>query len=136
MALSEHEQRLLEEMERRFYQSEADVVETSSAVRQRPNYRAVVLGVVVFLIGVAVLLGGVAARQMLLGVVGFCVMVGGVALMFMRGSAAAGAGAASGRPAGSAGDAAKGGHPAGRKRGSGFVRRMEDRWDRRMDGDL
>lgn len=103
MALSEHEQRLLDEMERGLYRSEADVME-ASAVRRRVNYRSLVLGVLVVLVGIVVLLGGVAAQQLWLGLIGFAVMIGGVLLMTSRGTEEVGdsaeAGASDGKPSG------------------------------------
>lgn len=101
MALSEREQRLLEEMERSLYSSESDVLETSPGVQRRPNYRAIVIGILLVLLGIGILLGGVIANMLWLGVIGFAAMLGGVLYIFSprnqtvtetsnRGSAAAG----------------------------------------------
>jgi hypothetical protein len=87
MALSEHEQRLLDEMERGFYQSEADLMQAVPSVRRVVNYRSIVLGVIVVLLGIGVLLGAVAAQQLWLGLIGFAAMLGGVVLMLARGPA-------------------------------------------------
>lgn len=122
MALSEREQQLLEEMERHLYQSEADVVHPSA--RRTIDYRALVLGIVVALVGVGALIGGVAAQQPWLGVIGFVVMLGGVLLAFGRGGssdaseAAPGSGARPSRPA-----------------KESLSDRMSRRWDERMDGE-
>lgn len=86
MALSEREQRLLDELERGFYQSEADVMRTQSEARRRVNYRSVVLGILVVVVGVGILIGGVAAQQLWLGLIGFAAMLGGVMLMLMKGT--------------------------------------------------
>lgn len=126
MALSEHEQRLLEEMERGFYQSEADVMEAGVSGRRRINYRSLVLGIIVVLVGIGVLLGGVAAQQLWLGLIGFAVMVGGVLLMTARGSEPDDAEA---RPDRSSGESPK------RESRETFSERMERRWDERMEGD-
>ena len=53
MPLSEQEQRLLEEMERNLYRNDADFVAAVGGVRgRRPNYRAIVLGVLLAVAGV------------------------------------------------------------------------------------
>ncbi len=126
MGLSEREQQLLDEMERRLYQSEADVVQTTQGVSTQFNLRALVLGIVVGLVGIAILVGGVAAQQLWLGVVGFAVMLGGSLLAFSKreasplGSAAPGRGSAKAVP------------PQSRE---SFTDRMQRRWEERMDGD-
>ncbi|MFT4232057.1 MAG: DUF3040 domain-containing protein [Leucobacter sp.] len=119
MALSEHEQRLLDEMERGFYQSEADVMQTVPASRRRVNYRSLVLGILVVLVGVGVLIGGVAVQQLWLGLIGFAVMLGGVLLMFSRGSEA--------ETERLKESPAKGDAPR-----ESLSERMERRWDERM----
>lgn len=130
MALSEHEQRLLEEMERGLYQSEADVLQTGQGASRRVNYRSLVLGIVVVLIGVGVLIGGVAIQQLWLGLIGFAVMVGGVLLMLSRGSEPESAES----PAESSGNDRSGGRVRGNASES-FSDRMERRWDERMGGE-
>lgn len=128
MALSEHEQRLLDEMERSFYQSEADVMQTVPGARRRVNYRSLVLGIIVAIVGIGVLVGGVAAQQLWLGLIGFAVMLGGVMLMFARGSDV--------DPGVEAilGDA-DGGSGARSATRESFSERMERRWDERMEGE-
>ncbi|WP_336659199.1 DUF3040 domain-containing protein [Leucobacter sp. USHLN153] len=127
MALSEHEQRLLDEMERGFYQSEADVMQAGSSQHRRLNYRSLVLGIVVVILGIGVLIGGVAAQQLWLGLIGFAVMLGGVMLMLSRRSSetltveditSAQSGGGSAKPA-----------------KESFSERMERRWDERMGDD-
>ena len=78
MPLSEQEQRLLDEMERSLYHSDADDVTTVGARRGRANYTAILLGLVGALVGIALLIVGVSARQPLIGVLGFVVMFAGV----------------------------------------------------------
>lgn len=127
MALSEREQRLLDEMERGFYQSEADVMQTVPASRRRVNYRSLVLGIIVVLVGVGVLIGGVAAQQLWLGLIGFAVMLGGVMLMFWRGSEPS-------IESELAGETKNGGAQGAAARES-LSERMERRWDERMGGE-
>ena len=62
MPLSEHEQRLLDEMERSLYHNEADDVTTVGGGRARPNYTAIALGIIAGVIGIALLLVGVVSR--------------------------------------------------------------------------
>ncbi|SJN08380.1 Membrane protein [Leucobacter sp. 7(1)] len=123
MALSEHEQRLLDEMERGFYQSEADVMQTGSVRRRRVSYRSLVLGIIVVLVGIGVLIGGVAAQQLWLGLIGFALMVGGVTLMLSRGSDSV-----------TVEDVLNGASSSSSSRES-LSERAERRWDERMEGE-
>ncbi|MEQ1736062.1 MAG: DUF3040 domain-containing protein, partial [Rhodoglobus sp.] len=67
MPLSEHEQRLLEEMERSLYQSDADFVATVNPRRGRTNYTLVAVGVLIAVVGIAALVAGVIIQQPLVG---------------------------------------------------------------------
>lgn len=78
MALSEREQRLLEEMERNLYQNEADVLTTLGQSRRAPNYTAIVIGVVVAVAGIGLMIAGVSADLTWLGIAGFAVLFTGV----------------------------------------------------------
>ena len=126
MALSEHEQRLLDEMERRFYQSEADVMPAASGPRPRLNYRSIVLGVLVTLLGIGVLIGGAAAQQLWLGLLGFVVMIAGVVLFFSRRTDANEVAAE---------DQSKGSTPAAGQGRESLSDRAERRWNERMEGE-
>ncbi|QHC66478.1 DUF3040 domain-containing protein [Rathayibacter oskolensis] len=128
MPLSEHEQRLLDEMERNLYQNDADFVAAVSKGRGGTNYRALVLGILLAIVGLAVLVTGVAIRQPLVGVGGFALMLAGV-VVAMR--PAAGGSAESGLP--TAGRTAKP-RPSSGRQGSGFMDRLNERWDNRGDG--
>ncbi|UOQ61113.1 DUF3040 domain-containing protein [Leucobacter rhizosphaerae] len=123
MALSEHEQRLLDEMERGFYRSEADVLQTASTTSRRVNYRSLVLGIIVAIVGIGVLIGGVAAQLLWLGLIGFAIMLGGVMLMLARGSESEAI--PEQEPSSST--------PQGSR--ESFSERMERRWDERMEGE-
>lgn len=124
MPLSEHEQRLLDEMERNLYQSEADVVSSPTAGSLRPNYRGIVLGAVVVVAGLAALLVGVIMKQPVVGVAGFVVMGAGVFLALRPARPDAAQRAASPRPAGQKQQSS----------GGGFAETMQRRWDKRRDG--
>ena len=115
MPLSEREQRLLEEMERNLYGHDADFVSATPSVR--PNYRAIVLGAVLIVVGLGVVLAGVMLSQPLVGVAGFGVMLLGGFLAMKPGAPIAKA------------------KPNAKTRStSGFMDRMNQRWDRRHDG--
>ncbi|MBK5238884.1 MAG: DUF3040 domain-containing protein, partial [Actinomycetales bacterium] len=77
MPLSEHEQRLLDEMERGLYGREADVMQAPTSESLRPNYRAIVVGVLVAAAGLAALVTGVMTHLVVVGVVGFALMFTG-----------------------------------------------------------
>jgi hypothetical protein len=124
MPLSEHEQRLLEEMERSLYQNDADFVAKVGGKRARPAYRSIVLGILVAVVGVAVLVTGVFVQLPIVGILGFVVMFGGVLLAIAPGKRVA-----------IDPDAAAAGTSGKPSRGQpGFMDRMNDRWDKRQDG--
>lgn len=126
MALSEHEQRLLDEMERQLYQHEADVVSSSERGGQVSS-RAVVLALLAVAVGIGVVVGGLALQQPLVGVAGFVLMLAGVVFAFSgRGERGVSGGRGSG--------ARRGSGPGGAQRGSRFMDRLEERWDRRRGG--
>ena len=123
MPLSEQEQRLLEEMERSLYQNDADFVATVNPNRGMTNYRTLVIGVLIGVVGVATLVAGVIVRQPLIGILGFAVMFGGVLLIFApprKGSAEA--------------PTATPTPPKTRGGSSSFMSNLNERWDKRQDG--
>ena len=127
MPLSEHEQRLLDEMERNLYQNDADfVAHISHAPRRRSAYRSVVLGVLVAVVGVAALITGVFLQQPVIGILGFLVMFAGVLLAISPG-----------RRRGEPATFTEGGGTAPKraKGSSDFMDRLGERWDKRQDGD-
>lgn len=128
MPLSEQEQRLLEEMERSLYTNDSDFVSTVGGHSGRPNYTVTVLGVLGALLGVAVVVAGVVTRLPLLGVAGFVVVLAGVlfAIAPPRSRKASAA-----RP--TAAPRSSTSRPA-RPR-AGLMDRLNERWDRRQDGD-
>ncbi len=119
MPLSEQEQRLLDEMERNLYQNDADFVATVGARRGKANYRGIVLGVILFVVGIITLLVGVGVHLPIVGVVGFVVMFAGVLIAITPSRASS-----QGVPA-----AAK----AREKRPAGFMDSLNDRWERRQE---
>jgi len=122
MPLSEREQRLLEEMERNLYQGEADVVNTLGA-RKAPNYRAIALGVILAVVGIATMLVGVYQDVTVIGIVGFAVLFSGVMV------AVATPGRATAKTAAQA--------PSTRSTASSssVMDRLNERWERRQRGE-
>ena len=126
MPLSEHEQRLLEQMERALY---AEDPKFATALRQpsgtRVSRKRLILGVVVMLVGLGLLVTGVAVKLAIVGVLGFLAMLAGVVLAF-TGSAET-----------VTTTTADTTHPATptAKPQAGFMGKMEDRWRNRREGD-
>ena len=127
MPLSEHEQKLLEEMERNLYHNDADFVATVSNRRGKPNYTLIVVGILLALVGIAIVITGVIFRQSLIGAGGLVVLLGGVLLAIApeRGSSVPQEPSAAER-AGASSRAAAGPSP------TGFMDRMNERWDKRQ----
>ncbi len=122
MPLSEQEQRLLDEMERHLMRNDADVVSAPTDGRTL-SYRNIVYGTILVLIGLAALIVGVSTQLIVVGVVGFVVMLGGVILAVTP---------TRGIPRATSDTAA----PRAQKQrsNSSFMDRMNDRWDRRQEG--
>src|SRR5947209_7087067 len=130
MPLSDHEQRMLDEIESALY---AEDPKFASSVRggtlRAPTTRRRIQGAALFVIGLAMLVSGVAFRATMiegfpiLSVVGFLVMFGGVVF------------ASTGRRVGKAAERGTGAGKQRRAKGSGgsFTSRMEDRFRRRFD---
>lgn len=124
MPLSEHEQRLLEEMERSLYRNDADFVATVSPRRGRPNLGAVVIGVLLVVAGIGTLVAGVMLQLLIVGILGFAVMFGGVLLALTPSRSGSAPVSASKEPRGR----------GGRGSGASFMDALNDRWDRRQEG--
>jgi len=127
MPLSEHEQRLLDQMERQLYADDPKLASTlRGAAAGMHDRRQLVLGGIAVIVGMGLLVAGVAAPFWPLGVLGFLVMLGGGWLASagwqLRTSGKA-AGTNSGTP------------PSKAKARPGFMDRIEDRWERRRDDD-
>lgn len=134
MALSEQEQRLLEEMERSLYQNDADVMSTTPKGGPVASAKAITIIVLSVVVGLGVVVAGIASSYWWIGLVGFVVMIAGI-VWALRGSNGNDADdfsdlgvSGSGRNSGSSGKS--------RKTGGSFMDRVEDRWERRQDGDL
>lgn len=132
MPLSDHEQRMLDQIESALY---AEDPKFASSVRggslRAPSARRRLQGALLFVVGLALLVVGVAVDSLWLGgfpalsVVGFVVMFGGVVFAVTGPRVAGGPG----RTAQGAGNATR----QRRQRGGSFTTRMEDRFRRRFD---
>jgi hypothetical protein len=120
MPLSEQEQRLLDEMERHLMGNDADVV-SADASAHTLSYRNIVLGSLLVLAGLGGLIAGLSTQLIVISVIGFVVMLGGVVLALTPTRRSAGAPAPSGRAT----------KPTAQM---SFMDRMNERWDRRQQG--
>jgi len=125
MPLSEHEQRLLEQIERALYAEDPKFASTvRGAKMRRPSRRRRLQGAALFLVGLVLLIVGIivplrAFEVPVISVFGFLVMFAGAVLALLVGRKRGAAGAA---------DAAD---PASGR--SSFTQRMEDRFRRRFE---
>jgi hypothetical protein len=136
--LSEHEQRMLEQMERALYAEDpkfATALEGSEL--RRYTRRRVYQAVAGFLVGIALLMAGMVAQQIWISVVGFLVMLGCAVLAVTGWRKAPKSGE---QQQGQQGAAQQGGSGGGstptrrqpRSRRS-MMNRIEERWQRRRE---
>lgn len=121
MPLSEHEQRLLEQMERALYAEDPKFATSlrSSSIARASRGRAA-LGVLIVFAGIALLITGMALQATPLGIAGFAVMLVGAVLVY-----------SSFKRSTTASETAEGAQkPASDK--ASFMNRVEDRWRRRQ----
>ena len=132
MPLSEHEQRMLEQMERALYAEDPKFASTmrGSDVRARHRRRAI-LAVGGFIVGIVLLMSGLVVQLIPLSVGGFIVML--ACAVFAVTSWRRGSAAETATPAPGGTPTA----PAQRKQRpprTSFMDRIEERWRRRRDG--
>jgi hypothetical protein len=126
--LSEHEQRLLEQIERALVDDDPKFASTvRTGDRRLRARRKIQLGGLLVVVGLAVLIVG-AIYSVPLGVVGFLVMLGGAALGVLNYKAATGA-----VESGTAATSGKGPAGTGRPRRPPLKNRLEERFRRRYD---
>jgi hypothetical protein len=131
--LSEHEQRLLEQIERALVDDDPKFASTvRTGDRRLKARRKLQIGALLVIVGLAVLVGGAVARSVPLGVLGFLVMFGGAAMGVLNYKTATGVVEAGGTT--SAPRTGPGGRPAkGRGRRQPLKSRLEERFRRRYD---
>ncbi|MFC9464635.1 spore wall synthesis complex protein [Streptomyces coelicoflavus] len=129
MPLSEHEQRMLEQMERALYAEDPKFATALEGSGLRTyTRRRVYQAVAGFLVGIALLMAGMVAQQVWLSVVGFLVMLG-CAVLAVTGWRKA-------PKPGEQQQAAGAGPQAGRRQGRqkrSMMDRIDERWQRRRD---
>jgi hypothetical protein len=136
--LSEHEQRLLEQMERALYAEDPKFASSLRGKDPRSTFhRRVLFSSVGFLAGVVLLMTGLVQQTPLVSVIGFVVMLGSAffaltsyrrvtsttALGVVDGTGETRAPRAPGKPA----------RPVKAKDRRRFMERLEERWNRRRD---
>jgi Protein of unknown function (DUF3040) len=128
--LSEHEQRLLEQIERALVDDDPKFASTvRTGDRRQKARRKAWGGIGLILVGMVGLIGGVAVPSVLLGVAAFLVMFGGLTLGVLNYKTATGAidTAPGARPTG------RGATKAGKARRQPLKDRLEERFRRRYD---
>ncbi|PYI67071.1 hypothetical protein CVV68_11700 [Arthrobacter livingstonensis] len=117
MPLSEHEQRLLDQLEQQLHAEDPKFAHTLASDPARSlSTRHIVIGVLVMIVGIMVLLGGVAIKVIVVGILGFLIMGAGVYIAISRPKF-------SGDPTTGA--------KSGTKQKSGFMNSLEERWEER-----
>ena len=140
MPLSEHEQHLLEQMEQALYAEDPKFASQmqGSAARARLR-RGLAIGAVGVVAGLGLVVLGVASQSIWWGAIGFALMVGGVVYAISPpktpkvklGEVTEEGTVRPHQPAGRLAKLRKGKKPTASKQT--FLRRLEDRWDRRRD---
>ena len=137
MPLSEHEQRMLEQIEKALYAEDPKFAHSVRARDPRVHYRRrVILAVIGFLLGVGLLVAGIIIKYIPMGVAGFLVMLTCAMWALTSWRHMTGLGPR-GTPAPAAAPVRKR-RSRGRDRpdtGQGFMERLEERWRRRQEGD-
>lgn len=80
MALSEHEQKLLDQIERDMYSPEHNAVATSPANRARATLRPTILAIAGVAAGLTLVMVGLVGNVVVVSVLGFVVIVGAAAM--------------------------------------------------------
>ncbi|MEU0354653.1 DUF3040 domain-containing protein [Streptomyces cyaneofuscatus] len=130
MPLSEHEQRMLEQMERALYAEDPKFATALEGSGLRTYTRKRVYQAVAgFLVGIALLMAGMVAQQIWISVVGFLVMLG-CAVLAVTGWRKAPKPGEQQQVAADGGDGGSRRRPRQRR---SVMNRIEQRWQRRRD---
>ncbi|SDQ53920.1 DUF3040 domain-containing protein [Quadrisphaera sp. DSM 44207] len=138
MPLSDHEQRLLEQMEQQLLSDDPRFASTMRGPRSVPAARRrIVIGVVAVLVGLGVLVLAVVQRSPWIGAGAFVLMLGGLVYALSAPTARSrplGVVRGGARPAAHPSRGGRGKRPSPRSPRSGtFMQRLEQRWERRRD---
>ena len=131
MPLSEHEQRLLDQLEKQLGADDPTFAHSmnsgSTAVRSASvSPRNIVIGSLIALVGLGIIVTGVATKLIIVGVLGFIVAGAGIFWATTQSQK---------KP--SASDAGNRKHASSHKpsqESSGFMKNLEDKWDKRQNG--
>ena len=115
MALSEHEKRLLDQMEAALLTEDPKLATTLSGTKMPVARNRSLLAIALLALGLATIFGGLIAKVTLIGVIGFLVALSGLILLISS--------------VGAVTKAAK--SPRSPRKGFGFSDRLEKRWDER-----
>lgn len=132
MPLSEHEQQLLDQIERALYAEDPKFASTVRGGRlRRPTRRRRIEGIALFVVGIGLLITGLLIPLRVfdvpvVSVVGFLLMFGGALLTFASFRHGGGTGSDGTKPSPAAGGRAA-------KRRSPFAQKMEDRLRKRFE---
>ena len=136
MPLSEHEQRMLEQMERALYAEDPKFASALEGNGLRTfTRRRVYLAVLGFLCGIGLLMGGMIAKQPWISVVGFLVMLACAVLAVTgwRRASKPGEGSPAAGPGAGRGPGRRFGSRRSQPRRGKVMDRIEERWQRRRD---
>lgn len=140
MPLSEEELRLLEQMERALVAEDPKLASTLRGTRMRQHARRqMIVGALVFVVGITLLMAGAVLRITPLGILGFVVMLGSAyfTLVSWRGQAASPLAASTSAPADPSGlRVIQGGKKTRKGRApkhGTMMERFEERWRRRRE---
>lgn len=115
MSLSEHERKLLAQMEEALSADDPHLLSTLTGTRLYPGRNRVLLGVALAILGILTIFAGLIVKMTPLGILGFLISLAGVTLAI---SALSGVSALRA--------------PKNRRSGKGRLNsRLEDRWERR-----
>ncbi|NIZ92929.1 DUF3040 domain-containing protein [Kineococcus rubinsiae] len=131
MPLSEHEQRLLEQMERALSADDPKFANAMRGSRQgRAARRRLLVGIVAVVVGLVLLVIAVSSGQTWLGAASFVVMLAGAFWALSPAKATTDARAATPPTAGAPRPTSR---PARSRKSGSFMERLEQRWDRRRN---
>ena len=131
MPLSEHEQKMLDEMERQLFADDprlARAFAPKAPPRRNGNGRRILIGLGAVVIGLGVLVLAVSLPAVWLGVIAFIGMLAGAVYAV---TAPSGSAEGDGPP----GDGGGGSGPASSGGDGNFMRKMEERWEKRAGDD-
>jgi hypothetical protein len=125
VALSEREQKLLEQMEQALYAEDPRFATRIRTHGDRSSKRRMLIGVIAVFAGLGVVFLGVLGQQIWLGAIGFAAMVAGGVWAFAPARQSGPVGVVQG-------DGSTTARPAkSPKSGQGFMNKLEERWERR-----